>query len=390
MGYRSVDDDRWIKVAGSLMPTTGRISVVKLAFLTTWIVPTFFFGSFVQAQHGFVATENSQWIRPTKPGDPLLWGRKDGIVFGLPSDGGLQGPRGLIRVGVISSKTEKPELLNFIAIEPVVAGRGERGDRMAFSELEPSQLDAGAQGKRLWIGPSDAMSPSAGSDGSDASNGSKQADMLTVRIEVERFQANGAHVYLIASMMSDHPNEVRIAVHRYEDSPQIEELTLSATMGNYERLRWLWLKNEVIDSRKLYRAYRGHEFAERGTYPKRRMLRTADEDAIVFCTSNEAHPEANPDFQAKDHWRYRLDRLTQYWKVPASDIERNLRVRVNGRHVYWQSTSPIAGGIAFENFEVRQRYKAGQVFIFGVTPKEPWQIEPVARGLHRPMNPENN
>src|SRR6202521_1771183 len=89
--------------------------------------------------------EESQWIRPVKPQDPLIWGRKDGIVFGLPSAGGLPGPRGLIRIGVISPKTGAPELLNFIAIEPVVVGPGSRGDRMAFSELEPSEMDAGSQ-----------------------------------------------------------------------------------------------------------------------------------------------------------------------------------------------------------------------------------------------------
>jgi hypothetical protein len=36
----------------------------------------------------------------------------------------------------------------------------------------------------------------------------------------------------------------------------------------------------------------------------------------------------------------------------------------------------LPGGVAFENFEVRQRYVPGQVFIFGLTPKEPWQFQP--------------
>ncbi|PYV84886.1 MAG: hypothetical protein DMG93_03255 [Acidobacteria bacterium] len=68
-------------------------------------------------------------------------------MFGLPSDGGLPGPRGLIRIGVISKETGRPQLLNFIAIEPVVLGAGSRFSRMAFSELEPSTLDPGNRGK---------------------------------------------------------------------------------------------------------------------------------------------------------------------------------------------------------------------------------------------------
>jgi hypothetical protein len=331
--------------------------------------------------------ESSPWIRPSKPGDPLIWGRKDGIVFGLPSEGGLPGPRGLIRVGVISTKTGLPELLNFIAIEPVVTGRGNRGDRMAFSELEPSRMDPGLSGKRLWVVPDDSSEQLGGSF-SVLRDGPKLIEKLTVRIEVEPFKANRAHVYLVASIESNHPEEIRMAVYRYDDSPKIAELTLSATMGNYERLRWLWLKDRVIDSRELYRGYRGEDFAEHGTYPLQEMLRSADGGAIVFCTSNEADPQLNPDFVAKDHWRYRLRRLTQYWRVSASDIEPDLRVRVNGRRVYWNSQAAVSGGIAFENFEVRQRYKPGQVFIFGAVNREPWEIQPSNQHLAPARRPE--
>ncbi len=374
------------------MSKTGPLRSIRISVFLVIIVIGF---SIVVAlcRPGIAHAAESQWILPNKPGDPLLWGRRDGVVFGLPSDGGLPGPRGLIRIGVISAKTGTPELLNFIAIEPVVAGRKKRGDRMAFSELEPSNLDAGLQGKRLWVGVVDSASPSPGNFALSSflsPDGATRIEKLTVRIEVERFTANHAHVYLVASMESEHPEEVRMTVYRYEDSPVIEELTLTATMGNYERLRWLWLKNQVIDSRKLYRSYKGEDFAERGSYPSKDMLKTKDGDAIVFCTSNEANPESNPDFQAKDHWRYRLGRLTQYWRIPKADIERNLRVRVNGRRVYWNSHDLIAGGVAFENVEVREKYKPGQSFIFGAVVKEPWQILPPIPDLAHSRNPEDN
>jgi hypothetical protein len=292
----------------------------------------------------------------------------------------------LIRVGVISTKTGVPELLNFIAIEPVVTGRGSRGDRMAFSELEASEMDAGSQGKRLWVG-ADSTGKTTGALFTVSDLG-KSVERLTVRIEVERFQSNGAHVYLMASIDGNHPEEIHLAVFRHEDSPAIEELTLTATMGNYERLRWLWLKNRIVDSREIYRSYHGDDFAEHGTYPLRNMLRTADGDAIVFCTTNEAAPEANPEFKAADHWRYRLGRLTQYWRVPAPEIEPNMRVRVNGRRVYWASHAALGGGVAFENFEVRQKYRPGQSFVFGVVAQEPGEIRPPIRFLSSPKKAE--
>lgn len=313
----------------------------------------------------------SVWIRPQHPGDPLIWGRKDGIVFGLPSPGGLGGPRGLIRVGILSPETSQPTLLNFIAIEPVVQGPGSRFGRMAFSELEESQMDPGQRGKRLWV----ADGPAAGSL-ETLHAGHNTVERLSVPIAVERYSANGAHVHLIAAVDSDHPDELRLSVFQDPDSPPIEELTVTATMGNYERLRQLWLRGRNIDSLQLYASYQGDAFAEHENYPLDEMLRTADGDAIVLATSNEASPASAPS-HAAPHWHYALPmRLTQYWRVPAHDIQPDLRVRVNGRRVYWASRDPLPGGPAFENFEVRQRYKEGQTFVFGVTPKEPWQFVP--------------
>src|SRR5688572_19742883 len=89
----------------------------------------------------------SDWLRPEDPNGTLNWGRKDGLIFGLPSPGGMRGPRGLIRVGIWNSSTNQAELINFIAVEPVVVGQGSRQSRMAFSELEKGS--DGKQGKLL-------------------------------------------------------------------------------------------------------------------------------------------------------------------------------------------------------------------------------------------------
>lgn len=332
---------------------------------------------------------DSQWIRPTKQGDPLIWGRRDGIVFGLPSPGGLPGPRGLIRVGVISPSTNKPDLLNFIAIEPVVLGPGSRFSRIAFSELEPSRMDPGLHGKRLWVD-STASGDSFRGTLRTLPNRAGPIERLSVRIDVERFTANGAHVYLVASMDSDHPDELLLTVYQYSDSPALEELTVTATMGNYERLRQLWLKDRVVNSHELYKSYTGDAFVEHENYPLDEMLRTYDGDAIALCTSNETDPASAPSTGA-EHWRYRLPKkLTQYWRVPAHDIEPGLRIRVNGRRVYWASHDPVPGGAAFENFEVRQRYIPGQTFIFGVTDKDPWQFEPLIPHVNHPGILENS
>jgi hypothetical protein len=322
------------------------------------------------------ATENEVWIRPRASGEPLIWGRKDGLIFGLPSQGGMRGPRGLIRVGVIG-KTGEAELINFIAVEPVVKGAGSRSSRMAFSELEMSELDAGQRGKRLWV-------EDVAGDLTTLPAKPKPIERLSVRIEVEPFTANRAHVYIVASIYSDRPRELELAVHHHADSAPVEELTVTATMGNYERVRLLWLKDRVIDSRELYAGYSGDAFIEKENYPRDEMLSYGDGDALALVTTDEDNP-SGVEVTARPSWTYRSIKLTQYWRVPAGAIQPDLRVKVNGRRVYWASTTPIPGGLSFENFEVRQRYAPGQAFIFGLSPKQPWEFEPgIARLAARP------
>ncbi|MGI8745045.1 MAG: hypothetical protein ACR2NN_21230 [Bryobacteraceae bacterium] len=107
---------------------------------------------------------------------------------------------------------------------------------MAFSELEPSQMDPGLRGKRLWV-----------SDGGFAGElttfeaRSRAIEQFSARIEVEPYAANKTYVYLVARMRSDRPQEIAFSVYHHSDSVPIDELTLTATMGNFERLRYLWL-----------------------------------------------------------------------------------------------------------------------------------------------------
>ena len=315
---------------------------------------------------------STAWVRPAKAGDPLIWGRRDGLVFGLASPGGIKGPRGLIRIGVYKPGEVQPELINFVAIEPVVAGPGKRFDRMAFSEMEPSQMDPGQGGKRMWVHGVEAGQGDVRGTLETMRTGKAVVERLSVRIDVERFGVNGAHVYVIASMDSDHPGEVRFTPHAEPDSPPLEELTTTATMGNYERLRVLWLSGHSIYSKEVFAGYAGTAFLETPGYPLAEMLRNEDGDALVYCSSDEASPAQSPG-NAKAHWIYPLAKYTQYWRVAGADVQADLRVHVNGRRVYFGSTAPLPGGVAFENFEVRQRFVDGQSFIFGLTEKEPWQ-----------------
>lgn len=322
------------------------------------------------------------WIRPQGGAAPLIWGRSEGVVFGIFSPGGMRGPRGLIRVGIANGPSGGPEVINFIAVEPVTVGESARFSRMGFSELEAGA--DGVRGKRLSV--SGEMSGELVNVASGAApflqlGGALRVpnpppiEQLSVRIEVEPFTANGAHVYVIARMLSTRPGEVQFSVYHHEDSAPIDELTLTATMGNFERLRRLWLRNRIVDSREYCAGYKGDGFVDRENFPLDEMLRYGDGDAIALATTDEDDPSA-VTVPNGPGWNYRAEKLTQYWRVPARHIQPDLRVKINGRRVYWGSSNPIPGGPAFENFELRQRYVPGQVFVFGLTPLAPSQIQP--------------
>ena len=78
-----------------------------------------------------------KWIQGEHDGIRPCWGIAGGLLFGIhPGDKKGDGePRGLIRIYSPVLPGEKYDLINFIAIEPIVAGR--RG----FSEMERSRLD---------------------------------------------------------------------------------------------------------------------------------------------------------------------------------------------------------------------------------------------------------
>ncbi len=308
------------------------------------------------------------WVRAGLNTDRSIWGVRGGLLWGLPPrTGPSDGPRGLIRLRYPVLPNGNVDLINFIAIEPIVSGH--RG----FSELEWSRLD-NVRGKRLWaqdpgapIGPTTTL-PAGCLTRLDAG-----AECLTVHVAVEPFE-NGAHVRLTLSQRSDAPDELELTVHQEPDSAPIEYCILTATMGNKARTRQLWLRNEVADSLDLWPDYKEAGFTPHRLFPLDQLHRAAAGDILAAITTNEADPAAVDPFPAAPHWRYGGFPVTQYWKKPQGTWREDLHVAGNGRYTYWLSRQPIPGGIAFENFEMRERFYEGQRFIFGITRKTPKEL----------------
>lgn len=322
------------------------------------------------------------WVRAGVNSDQPMWGIRGGLVWAIPpGDFSPPGdPRGLIRIGFpASTNGDDPldhyQLVNFIAIEPIV--NGQRG----FSELEQSQLDH-CRGKRLWaIGNTNGNSatPPDGLVAGRLSHPAPGVEQLDVDVGVEPFE-NGARVSLTVSQRSDAPDEIRLTVHKDPGSADLQYCVLTATMGNEERLRQLWLqghfwqRHKIVSSLKLYPHYHGDGFAPHTYFPLRQLKRLANGDVLVCATTDEDDPAAVFPFPGTQNWHFRGPKVTQYWKQASQFVRKDLQCVVNGRYTYWQSQTPVPGGIAFENFELQERFYDHQEFIFGITRKTPDQI----------------
>ena len=192
--------------------------------------------------HGFLATAAlafvgpmafAEFVRPEKPGDPLIYGVRDGIFVALhPSglDGRPEGgPRGLIRVGY--EEDGRHYLINYIAVEPTV------GSVPGFSELEKG--GDGRPGKRFWVG--DGLT-----DGGVGATGNVRGSVertpaggvLSLVVYVEPY-ANGARPVVEISLFEDAPDRVRLRTFSGPDGKPMRRCVLTATMGNQSRCRWL-------------------------------------------------------------------------------------------------------------------------------------------------------
>jgi hypothetical protein len=309
----------------------------------------------------------ADWVRAGANTNQPVWGVRGGLLWAVHPGGFRPGePRGLIRIGYPVLPGGGYDLVNFIAIEPVVKGR------KGFSELEPSRLD-GVAGKRLWA--------DSGSDSNrlltlvpgTVSRLADGVEQLAVTLRIERFD-NGAHVGLVLRQRSDRPDELALEVHAEPDSAPMAYCILTATMGNLARTRLLWLKNEVVRSQKLYPDYQGTDFAPPMIFALARLQRTADGDVLTAVTNDEDDPAAVYPFPRSRLWYYGGGKVTQYWRKPAGAFRDDLHAVVNARYTYWQSRRPIPGGIAFENFELRERFHEGQTFIFGLTRQTPEEL----------------
>jgi hypothetical protein len=289
------------------------------------------------------------WILPAAGLGALpIYGIDGGISIGLDP---APGPRGLIRIYAPYLDQPLGRVINYIAIEPIVAGK------RYFSELARSGTD-GRRGILFHINGAPTFARTKGG-----------VPTMQLSLRIDPF-AEGARPTVEVIFQQDRPHEITFRISAAPGSVDMDACILTATMGNYSRLRRLMLKDEVVEASKLWPGFDAHEPGVDGFSPHRRWsldrLTIRNNQAEVSATSDEPNPEiAAYAFRVPIHWYYEGKPAIQTWR---SAPVKGLVARVNGRCVYWGTRSPIPGGIAFENFELEAPFAEGQEFTFAVEP----------------------
>ncbi len=336
------------------------------------IVCTFVINLMLFSESGFsqsfeklsLPEKNGIWICPAQDGPAQpIWGFSDGIRVGLAP---MPGPRGLLRICTPYLGHEDDKMINFIALEPVVAGQKQRG----FSELEMSALDD-VRGKRFWSS-NDSLCTSpllAEFPANGVIEDIDGTETLTVFIFSEPFD-EGAKVYVRLRFFENQPYEVELTAYARDDSQKLDYFILTATMGNFARLRTLYLDDSTKSALDIWPEYTDIHFTVHDVTPVDEMIKDLSGAAYFIAAPNEVNPqEAIYASDTNDHWKYYGEKATQYWYCPKPTSE--LNGLVNGRYTYWASRSPIPGGVSFENFEFKEPFLNGAKYVFGVSPLAP-------------------
>jgi hypothetical protein len=305
--------------------------------------------------------KGTKWIQPSQgsPAQPV-WGHVNGLQVGLSP---LPGPRGLLRIYTPYLGHQEAEVMNFIAFEPIV----KRGDHRGLSELEMSTLD-NKRGKRFWSANDSTSTIPAREDipATGIIEKTAGAETLTVYVFSEAFD-NGAIVYTRLRFYEDQPYEVEITTYTAPGSKDLDHFIVTATMGNYARLRDLYLQTGTVSSGKLWPDYKEDGFTAHAHFPISSFIRDRNGAAYFIAAPNEKNPSVGAYASGtNDHWKYYGKKATQYWY--SKNNNEKMEGLVNGRSAYWASQSPIPGGIAYENFELKAPFVQGCSYVFGVSP----------------------
>ncbi|MDB4413461.1 sel1 repeat family protein, partial [Pirellulaceae bacterium] len=294
------------------------------------------------------------------PNSRPVWGHKNGLRIGLALP---PGPNGVIRIYAPFLDQEFPQVVNFITIEPTVAGQQRRDQ----SELLTSNVRPNQQGLLFWA--SNTLKSTVKTPKSATGIVDEQRGILRLFIHTERFK-NGAVPIIECVFDRKQPYEVKFITHAAGNSKPMATCTLSATMGHYGLLNLVKLANgRIASSQSLWANQQPNQFGylDWRKWRSNQLLKSRDGRYLVEFSSDAKFDSLNYRRDTPANWQYQGKKAIQYWR---SESDSNPVAGASGRKTFWGTDAPMPVGTCFANTELIIPFKPGRAIWFGVRPDD--------------------
>ncbi len=333
-------------------------------------------------------SDKSPWICPEPDSENPIWGVKDGIAFGVQKNGRPplmdNAPQGTWAPGLLyimwTDDDGRTHFFNYIGFT-LLSSRG-------FEQSEPSRTKFFADN----IGYIDKLNTVRSQYGESSREYRDHVNLdstppvelseaativgnvMTVVFRLSEFQKNDTSVYVIVKINKSRPREIEISSQNmFPQTRPLKYLHVSATAGSLARLRNLWLKNEIVNSKELFEGMKPGPmcFYELKFFGLQRLPLDSQRGITVYADNDETG-EWVGEFGSQTAPFYGRPKFYQYWRKYPGTYREDLKVTVNGRDYYFGGYlnpcgNEIHGGTVYENFDMAEEYYEGQSFWFGYT-----------------------
>jgi len=292
---------------------------------------------------------HGDWIYPATANDNSVWGIKKGIAFGVQRNGTPpqidEAPGGTWAPGLLyimwTDSQGKTHFFNYLGFE-VLSAKGldqSEAEKIVFTPGEPKI----------------------------------ENNIMTVVFKMSEFQRNKISGIITVRIDKNHPREIEISAQNPDqETDPVLYFHVSATAGNLARLRNLYLKDEVVNSRELFAGMQQNAacFYPLQTFDLSKLPIDAAGNITVYAGNDETGQWVG-DWGSATAPFYGGQKFYQYWKKYPGSYKDDLKITVNARDKYFSgflnscNGKQVLGGVAYENFDMAEQYFDGQTFWYG-------------------------
>ena len=179
---------------------------------------------------------------------------------------------------------------------------------------------------------------------------------------------------LVVCQRSDAPQEIALQIWPENDSVLFSQAAACCVAGHIARPRIIWFAKKSISALEVWLGGREHVLTKPEVVHGKFFESLPDHSAAIAFTCDEAVPWNDYAFINSDRFRFKGERVTQYWRMAANSWQRDLAASIQALSFYPGTEVAIIGGTVCERFGIEQSSMPGQTLIYGATLKTPQEL----------------